>query len=41
MAWLDNLGKGSSGAAIQCMNIHLGLEETSGLPSGWPLSPPR
>lgn len=33
MARLDNLGKGSSGAAIQCMNIHLGLEETSGLPS--------
>lgn len=31
MARLDNLGKGSSGAAIQCMNIHLGLDETSGL----------
>ena len=28
---LDNLGKGSSGAAVQCMNIMLGLEETKGL----------
>lgn len=27
----DNLGKGSSGAAVQCMNILLGLEETTGL----------
>ena len=27
----DNLGKGSSGAALQCMNIMLGLEETAGL----------
>ena len=27
----DNLGKGSSGAAVQCMNILLGLEETAGL----------
>lgn len=27
----DNLGKGSSGAAIQCMNLMLGLEETAGL----------
>ena len=27
----DNLGKGSSGAAVQCMNIMLGLEETKGL----------
>ena len=27
----DNLGKGSSGAAVQCMNIMLGLEETAGL----------
>jgi N-acetyl-gamma-glutamyl-phosphate reductase len=26
---LDNLGKGASGAAIQNMNIMLGLEETS------------
>ncbi len=28
---IDNLGKGASGAAVQCMNIHLGLEETTGL----------
>ncbi|WP_419677531.1 N-acetyl-gamma-glutamyl-phosphate reductase [Aliarcobacter lanthieri] len=28
---LDNLGKGASGAAIQCMNIMLGLEEKKGL----------
>lgn len=27
----DNLGKGSSGAALQCMNLMLGLEETEGL----------
>lgn len=27
----DNLGKGSSGAAIQCMNLALGCEETLGL----------
>ena len=27
----DNLGKGSSGAAIQCMNLMLGLEETKWL----------
>ena len=27
----DNLGKGSSGAAVQCMNIMLGLDETAGL----------
>jgi N-acetyl-gamma-glutamyl-phosphate reductase len=31
MARLDNLGKGAAGAAIQCMNIHLGLDETLGL----------
>jgi N-acetyl-gamma-glutamyl-phosphate reductase len=28
---LDNLGKGASGAAVQCMNIHLGLDEATGL----------
>ena len=28
---LDNLGKGASGAAVQCMNIHLGVDETRGL----------
>lgn len=27
----DNLGKGASGAAIECMNIVLGLTETTGL----------
>ena len=27
----DNLGKGASGAAIQCMNLALGLDETTGL----------
>ena len=27
----DNLGKGSSGAAIQCMNIALGFDEVKGL----------
>ncbi|MBQ2956697.1 MAG: N-acetyl-gamma-glutamyl-phosphate reductase [Clostridia bacterium] len=27
----DNLGKGASGAAVQCMNITLGLDETTGL----------
>ncbi|MCR5764441.1 MAG: N-acetyl-gamma-glutamyl-phosphate reductase [Treponema sp.] len=27
----DNLGKGASGAAVQCMNIMMGLDETTGL----------
>jgi len=27
----DNLGKGASGAAIQCLNILLGIDETAGL----------
>lgn len=31
MARLDNLGKGASGAAVQNMNIALGLDETVGL----------
>jgi N-acetyl-gamma-glutamyl-phosphate reductase len=31
MARLDNLGKGSSGAAVQCMNIMMGLDEGIGL----------
>lgn len=31
MARLDNLGKGASGSAIQCMNLHLGLDEDTGL----------
>jgi N-acetyl-gamma-glutamyl-phosphate reductase len=28
---IDNLGKGASGAAVQCMNIHLGIDEAKGL----------
>jgi N-acetyl-gamma-glutamyl-phosphate reductase len=31
MARLDNLGKGASGAAVQAMNVHLGMEESLGL----------
>lgn len=31
MATYDNLGKGASGAAIECMNIALGLSKTKGL----------
>lgn len=31
VALYDNLGKGASGAAIECMNISLGLEPTFGL----------
>ena len=31
MARLDNLGKGASGAAVQTMNVHLGLDEGLGL----------
>jgi N-acetyl-gamma-glutamyl-phosphate reductase len=27
----DNLGKGASGAAVQCMNLHLGCDEGTGL----------
>lgn len=27
----DNLGKGASGAAVQCMNIRLGIDEKTGL----------
>lgn len=30
-AQFDNLGKGASGAAIQCLNIKLGCKETKGL----------
>ena len=30
-ARLDNLGKGASGAAIQCMNLRLGLPQETGL----------
>ena len=31
IARLDNLGKGASGAAVQAMNVHLGLDEGLGL----------
>jgi N-acetyl-gamma-glutamyl-phosphate reductase len=31
MARLDNLGKGASGAAVQAMNVHLGVDESLGL----------
>jgi N-acetyl-gamma-glutamyl-phosphate reductase len=31
VARLDNLGKGASGAAVQSMNVHLGLDEAAGL----------
>jgi len=30
-AQLDNLGKGASGQAVQCLNLMLGLDETAGL----------
>ena len=33
---LDNLGKGASGNAVQCLNLMLGLDETRGL-----VGPPR
>jgi N-acetyl-gamma-glutamyl-phosphate reductase len=35
---IDNLVKGASGQAIQCMNIMLGFPETAGL-SSLPLFP--
>ncbi|HEY7801461.1 MAG TPA: N-acetyl-gamma-glutamyl-phosphate reductase, partial [Dehalococcoidia bacterium] len=28
---IDNLGKGAAGAAVQCLNMMLGLPETTGL----------
>ena len=31
---IDNLGKGASGAAVQCANLALGLDETAGLSAG-------
>ncbi len=31
---IDNLGKGAAGQAVQCMNIRLGLPETTGLLNG-------
>lgn len=32
VAAIDNLTKGTAGAAVQCMNLALGLPETTGLP---------
>ena len=32
MGILDNLGKGASGAAIQSLNLMLGMPEQTGLP---------
>ena len=32
VAAVDNLTKGTAGAAVQCMNLALGLPETAGLP---------
>ena len=32
VAALDNLTKGTAGGAVQCMNLALGLPETTGLP---------
>ncbi len=32
-AAVDNLTKGTAGAAVQCMNLALGLDETMGLPT--------
>ena len=31
VAAIDNLTKGTAGAAVQCMNLALGLDETAGL----------
>ena len=31
MCAIDNLMKGASGSAVQCMNLMLGLDETTGL----------
>jgi N-acetyl-gamma-glutamyl-phosphate reductase len=32
IAAIDNLVKGTSGQALQCMNLAFGLDETLGLP---------
>ena len=37
-ARLDNLGKGASGAAVQNLNLMLGLDEAAGLETTLPLS---
>jgi len=31
LAAIDNLGKGAAGTAVQCMNLMLGFDETTGL----------
>lgn len=38
MAAIDNLGKGMASQAVQCMNLALGIKETTGLliPGTWP-----
>jgi N-acetyl-gamma-glutamyl-phosphate reductase len=33
VAAVDNLTKGTAGAAVQCANLALGLRETTGLPT--------
>jgi N-acetyl-gamma-glutamyl-phosphate reductase len=33
IAAVDNLTKGTAGAAVQCMNLALELPETTGLPA--------
>ncbi|HKR48013.1 MAG TPA: N-acetyl-gamma-glutamyl-phosphate reductase [Pseudonocardiaceae bacterium] len=35
---VDNLTKGTAGAAVQCLNLALGLPETTGLPA-WGIAP--
>jgi N-acetyl-gamma-glutamyl-phosphate reductase len=35
---VDNLTKGTAGAALQCFNLALGLPETTGLPA-WGIAP--
>lgn len=41
IARLDNLGKGASGAAVQSMNVHLGVDEALGLDDRRATSVPR
>ncbi|MGH3606695.1 MAG: N-acetyl-gamma-glutamyl-phosphate reductase, partial [Pseudonocardiaceae bacterium] len=35
---VDNLTKGTAGAAVQCFNLAMGLTETTGLPA-WGIAP--
>ena len=39
---IDNLGKGAAGQVVQCANLMLGFDETSGLPvaGAYPWRPP-